>query len=452
MNTKTFTRRSLVRGTGGIVMGIPFLESLVSRQAKGADAIPPKRFVIFNHPEGATRPLGGGRDFTNEWQPAAGTSRTNFELAPLMQPMAAFKNRMIVTRGIDNTAAGIRPKDHVLSTRNILTGGAPTSIDQTIAKRVGSGFRFASLEFGVASKQARVIYDGGSPVPCVNDPRQMFQRLFTVGGGGTPIDDAAFMRLLARRKSVIDAVKVQFDSLQREVSGDDRQRLEAHLSAVRQAEKELLPTGSGPQPPVTSGDCKNPQFAATGRTLADITKQQIDLMVLALACRLTPVASLQWSQTGCQENFSWLGNPVGDFLHTWVHNLGSSEAYVEQWRAVQRWFAGQMAYLLGKMDQINEGGRTLLDNSAVVFVSSFGVAGDHDPANAPFVIAGSAGGALRTGQFLDYANPGVGGRGAKQNKQTNNQLFMALAKAFGIDMPSYGDARHGTTPLADILA
>ena len=68
------------------------------------------------------------------------------------------------------------------------------------------------------------------------------------------------------------------------------------------------------------------------------------------------------------------------------------------------------------------------------------------------MIAGSAGGRLRTGQFLDYSVQEPGAYGARQNKQTNSQLFLGLLRAFGIEQASYGDPRYGTTPLTDILA
>jgi hypothetical protein len=454
MNAKTFTRRQLVRGSGGVVMGLPFLEALIPREARGQAAAPPRRFVVWNHPEGGGKQVGTV-DTLKEWRPGPGTPRTGFELAPLMAPLGPWKNKLIVTWGIDNTSAGPAPQNHSVSTNHILTGGSGTSIDQTIARKLGAGYRFASLELGVSvrtqgagdpTKQtaARVIYAGGSPVPCLNDPRAAFSRLFSAGAApvgtlptATPQDGA---RLLAKRQSVVDAVKKQLDALSRQVGSADRQRLEAHLSAVRQLEKELLqpPAPAAPQPPSVAVDCRNPR-APTGGDLPAITRQQVDLMVLALACRLTPVVSLQWSHTGCPETFPWLGASTSDF-HLWCHNDARSTQFLEYWRKGTRWLAEQFAYLLGRMAQIDEGGGTLLDSSAVVFVSSYGNAGLHNPANVPFVIAGNAGGALRTGQFLQY--PGI----------PHNRMLLALAKAYGVAMPSYGDPKYGTEPLGDVLA
>jgi hypothetical protein len=254
------------------------------------------------------------------------------------------------------------------------------------------------------------------------------------------------MQLAAKRKSVIDAAKAQFDSIKTELGAEDRARLEAHLGAIREAEKELVGTPGGASgggaPAPTTIDCKGPQLGAGGADLAVKTKQQMDLVVMALACRLTPVVTLQWSQTGCPETFPWLPEKTTDVYHGWVHNDKGNAAYTAQWKVCMRWFSEQFAYLLGRMKSINEGAGSLLDNSAVVMVSSFGHAGGHSPINVPFVIAGKAGGALKPGQFLDFSG----------GPQPHNRVFITLGKAFGIDMASYGNAKYGTSPISEMLA
>lgn len=435
MKNRTASRRRFLRGTGGIAIGLPFLEALAPRTARAAGTN--KRFVVFNHPEGV---------IADQWQPAVGADSKTFALGPAMEPLTPFKGDLILTRGIDSQSCKDVGSTHKSSMDHILTGGSGTSIDQTIARAIGKDFRFASLEFGVKVRSQspgyRAVWSGGKIVPCVNDPKQMFARLFTGGttptgsGGTVTVDQTAIMQLAARRRSVIDAVKTQFDTLKTELGGDDRARLEAHLGAIREAEKELLGTGGEAAPAATS-DCKNPQLAGTGTDLATITKQQIDLLVLALACRLTPVATLQWSQTGCPETFDWLGHKVSDVYHGWVHNDKGAPEYTEMWKRCLRWFAEQFAYLLGRMKAIDEGGKSLLDSAAVVMVSSFGHAGGHRPENVPFVIAGRAEGALQPGRYLDFTN----------DRQPHNRVLLGLGRIFGVQMGAYGNAKYGTSPL-----
>jgi hypothetical protein len=172
-------------------------------------------------------------------------------------------------------------------------------------------------------------------------------------------------------------------------------------------------------------------------------KVQMDLAILALACGLTPVVSLQYSQTGCPETFPFI-NPMGmvtDVLHGWVHNDKGKPEYTEMWRTVLSWFAEQFAYFIGRMKSINEGGRSLLDSSAIVITSSFGHAGGHSPANLPFVIAGSCGGAFKTGRFLDYST----------EKPAHNRLLLGVARAFGLELPSFGNPKYGTAPLPELF-
>src|SRR5688500_4796197 len=110
MNRKTFSRRDLIRGAGGITIALPFLPSLLPRQARAAT--PPKRFVVFNHPEGV---------IANEWQPAVGADRYDFALAPQMEPLAPFRRDLIITRGIDSLSCKDVGSTHKSSMDHILT-------------------------------------------------------------------------------------------------------------------------------------------------------------------------------------------------------------------------------------------------------------------------------------------------------------------------------------------
>jgi hypothetical protein len=446
--SRAFARRRLLTGAGGITIGLPFLEAVAPRGARAQAA--PRRFVVFNHPEGV---------IASHWQPPEGADRTGFSLAPGMEALAPYKGDLIITRGVDSLSCKDVGSTHKSSMDHILTGGAGTSIDQVIAQKVGKDYRFASLELGVSVRAMvpgyRAVWSGGKVVPCLNEPRDVFARMFAGGtapvaaGGTFTVDQTAILQLAAKRRSVIDAVKAQFDAIKMDVSGEDRARLEAHLGAIREAEKELLGAGAapaGPAPAAPAGaalDCKSPKLDAPAVVDQAVrTRQQMDLLVLALACRLTPVVTLQWSQTGCPETFSFLKHSTTDVYHGWVHNDKRNPDYTEQWRQCLKWFGEQFAYLLGRMKQVNEGGRTLLDSSAVVMVSSFGHAGGHSPVNVPFVIAGSAGGVFKTGQYLDYTT----------NRQPHNRVLLALAKAFGVDMNAYGNAKYGTTPLPELFA
>jgi hypothetical protein len=187
----------------------------------------------------------------------------------------------------------------------------------------------------------------------------------------------------------------------------------------------------------------------TGSQDVDLTKDdlylkagqlQMDLAVAALACDQTRIITFQWSYSESEHLFSFL-NITGNH-HGISHDFSTSGANYDAYNKIQIWYQQQFAYLLGKMDAIKEGTRTLLDNSIVLWATEIGEARDHDLMMMPYVLAGSAGGKIRAGRLLDYSS----------NRRDNNQMLVSIGQAMGAtDLMSFGDSSGATGPLPNLV-
>lgn len=438
MSPKTFERRRLLVGAGGIAVALPFLEALAPRRAHAQAS--KKRLVIFFTPEGTQ---------AKNFYPTG--SETDFALAgPISGALAPFKSDLLMFQGIDHTSCKDAGSDHFKSMVHMLTGGGPDSVDQVIAARIGKSWRFPSLEVGVRPRNVNekgiTAYSGGRFVPAEYNPVKLFARMFTGGAapatsvsGGTPPELA---QIFARRKSVVDFVKGQLEATRRLVSAADRARLEEHLGAIRDVERSLTTP-----PEAITPECGNPQVELiegtnTGGPLDRLVKVQTDLVVLALACQLTPVITLQIGNSGFNDGFGFLGiPPASDGLHGWVHNDKGNPLFPGYAQKTFTYFAERFAHLLGRLKSLGEGGRSILDASLVVWATHFGNAGGHGPTNVPWVLAGRAGGAIRPGRYLSFTS----------QPQPHNRLLLGIAQAMDVKLDAVGNPKYGTSPLPGML-
>ncbi|HYH99450.1 DUF1552 domain-containing protein [Hyalangium sp.] len=443
MIRRPLSRRTILRGLGGVAIALPFLEAM---EAHAAVPAVPKRFVFVFSANGTIPPA---------WTP--GGTEAAFTLGRVLSPLESHKSKLLILDNVDFRSAGYGPGDahqkgmgHLLTGKELQSGSlfpggdAGTvgwadgiSVDQEIANRVGQNDRFPSLLFGVqtggANIWSRMSYSGpGTPLPAEDNPRNMFNRIF----GNFNADPAGLAELRFRRQSVLDSTKQDFQKLQERLGSTDRQKVEAHLESVRQIERrlELEDQAVGadclkPAQPAVMEHMKNDNFPAVG-------KLQMDLLVMALACNLTKVATLQWSRSVSQVAFPWAG--VSDRHHDLSHFGDSDAAVQEKLTQINFWYAQQFAYLLTEMSKIQEGDKTLLDNSVVLWGNELGKGNSHSLRDIPFVLAGSGGGYFRTGRYLKYTGA------------WHNDLLVSVLNAMGVQTNTFGNPAHCKGPLANL--
>src|SRR6185295_3414198 len=362
--TRLPSRRTVLRGAGGVAVALPVLEAMLpSRRAHAAPS--PKTFVVFFSPNGTLAPL---------WEPTRGPSGadTDFTLSPILEPLAPFQQDIVVIQGVDQQGGG--GDGHQNGIGGMLTGtslnpgpfqggaGSPPagwssgiSVDQRVAAVNGLGTRFRSLELGVqvgsADNWGRMSYLGGDrPVPPQSDPSRAYARLFS----DFNTDPAALAKLRARRKSVLDAVGDQYSAALAKLGGNDRMKLDAHATSIREIELRLdavvgavSPACSNPAaPPAALNVDLNDNFPAVGEL-------QMDLLVLALGCGLTRVASLQWSRSVSQVRFTWLG--IDDGHHDLSHLGDDDTEAVRKLQLINNWYAARFASLIDRIKRISDG-------------------------------------------------------------------------------------------------
>ena len=457
----TITRRRLLQLGGAAAIAAPVVRPKLGRAHAG---VPAKRLIVFYFPDGVAGPSQDGDP--SEWHPTG--SETGFTLPSTLQPLERHRGSCVFFRGLS-----MGPTDqgsHPGGAKKLLTavdGGNGQSIDQRLAGRIGNGLPFRHLYLGAMANQNGASGDKhisyvapGITVPPEDDPVAAFARLFpggsppTGGGGGGGTTDPR----AARRLSVLDSAKAELDDLRGKLGDTERTRLELHLEALREVETRIMATtgGGGGGGGGGAGTCSDPAVNLDGlgpSTLyaADrfpqILRAQTDLMVQAMACGLTRVGVIQGSHHTSELIMSrFPSTPMYDAgfdmrSHQASHYGARHDLARREYRdfvAQRRWWVEQYAYLLDQLAARPEEGGTMLDHTLVLLCTEVCDGNTHSHDDMPFVLAGGKAGAIRTGRLLN-----VGYR-------RHADLLLAIARALGDDLTSFGEGSNG--PLPGLLA
>ncbi len=422
---RTVSRRGFLAGLGLTAVAAPFVRMLTdvprARAAAGATA---KRLVVVFTPNG-TIPA--------RWRPTGSGAAFSFPAGSILEPLAAQRERLIVVDGLQFVGA----TNHEGGMAAMLTGSGDAgsesrgmSVDQYVAAAIGGATRLRSLELGVetsawgGSVQTRMSYSGpGQYAPPDDSPKSVYARLYGDAAPGGA--DAT----LARRQSVLDAIKGDLGDLRTRLGTEEAHKLDQHLTSLRELERGLgggTCSGGMTVPDVPIHD--NASFPVIG-------KAQMDLLVAALACGATNVASLQWAHTVSPHVLTWAG--VSDAHHALSHMDDGNAAGVAAFVAAERWFASQFGYLVDKLAATPDpAGGTLLDSTLVVWAKEMGDSRAHVCTDVPFVLAG--GGVFAPGRYL------------RTGGASHARLLVSICQAMGLSTTTFGNPQTGTGPLAGL--
>jgi hypothetical protein len=386
-------------------------------------------------------------------------------LEPFQKKITVYAN---IRRSQDNShgshqagTSGIWTAARMLGTG---TGGwvSHPSIDAIINKMVPQPTPIPVLNLDAMSQdpgnlRGNTTYDlDCRPVHGEMDPSRTFDRLFTdgivppSGGGGATTDPTAGDKLRAQRKSVLDLVRHELQTLQMRLGGQDRKKLEQHLDQLRTAELRLsAPAGAsggavpGWTPPAPGSVPKLEYTFKFQDNYPKIVQSQFDMAVAALAADKSRIVTLQLNQGNGDIIYRWIG--VNTPHHALTHSGDSAPGL----GAIQRWYYERFAELLIRMDTIKEGNGTLLDNTLVVIGNEFVSASSHDTDPWPVFIAGSGGGRFKTGRFVNFPAAGGGGRlfpndpVTQSNQPFHTQFLTSVCHHMGAMVPRVGDPSCG---------
>ncbi len=429
MKRYRFSRRTLLRGSG-VSMCLPWMESLrvwgdEATAAQPSSEAPVRMAILFS---------GCGYHSREWWAKGSGA---DMELGRVLHPLNDFRDRMVFVSGLYNAEA-LKGNIHSSQTGNLLSGAplAPggtirsgTSVDQLVAQHVGRQTKIPSLVIGCEKanpsvhKNYSMLYSSHiswssptTPTPLEVYPSLAFDQLFrdTAEQGD---------------RSVLDAVLSDARDLRRGISRLDQQKLDEYLNSVREVEQRIERAGrrgelQGFRPTLTEPDMPRPADGYP-QDIVEHMKLMSDILVLAFQTDTTRVCTLKLNNDHGTLRFPHIGV---DYM---IHHL-LSHTDNEDWLKVNQFFLEQMAYIARRMDAIQEGERTLLDNSMVMLCSSM-ISGHHDATRLPVVMLGGGGGQIKGGQNLDYS-------GSEDRQMC--RLYLSMMQRMGVQIDHFGDARE----------
>ena len=393
------SRRKFLRGvslTGAMVrVGLPPLAAMFNSNGtayaapagKVASAATPieTRFLLWFNGNGIPE---------RYWIPRE--TGADYELTPCLAPLKSVREHVHVLSGIDNLGARINGQGNGhftalcgLTSGCIYTGrgaGGP-SIDQLLAAKIGTKSRFRSLQIGVAQEShgenvhrnmSWAGYDRALPPEMI--PQNLFDRLFGVKNEAW----------VGRKKSVLDLVKADVSDLEPSLGAADKQRLDEHLTSVRDLERAVASL-----PPDYGKNIKEPEDITDLTDYPKIAKIQSDLLVHAFASGQTRVATYMLTKCQSLTRFPWLGL-AGNRHHDYSHANAGSPSSQRIMRDICRWHAEEFAYFLERLKSVPEGAGTLLDNTIAVYTHEHAEANPHKCRGYGILVAGG-GGKIKTG-------------------------------------------------------
>jgi uncharacterized protein DUF1552 len=437
ITTKSLPRRTVLRGVGA-TLALPFLDAMVPAFSSRASAAarPAHRFQTFYVPNGMAMEF---------WSPKGEAEA--FELSPILEPLAAYRNQMLVLSGIKANwnyihagASGSFLTGTTRGGRNEIEIVADVSIDQLLARHFAGETQVASLELsmdvpanaGACTGNLSCVYthtlswrSPTQPLPMEWNPRAVFERLF---GDSGSTDRGARAARLQQHKSILDSVAEKLASLRRDVGAGDQAKIDEFSEAIRDVERRIhkaeeqadleLPTIDQPQgaPPV----------------FEDHLALMLDLQLLAFQSDLTRIISFMIGKEQSARPYPQIGVPEAH--HPLSHHNDIPEL-IAHMSKINRYHTQLFAQYLAKLRATPDGDGSLLDHTTILYGSGISNSTRHSGDNLPLLVMGGGSGTLRGGRHLTYTD-----------KPTMANLLVTLMDKMGVPVEKIGGST-GHLPL-----
>jgi hypothetical protein len=428
-------RRAVLRGLGATV-ALPFLDAMVP-------ALTPRAFAAASVRRFGAVFVPMGMNMA-QWTPA---TEGTLALSPILQPLSAFRDRLVVVSGLDSAPANANDgAPHPRCQTSWLTGAsafktegahihAGVSMDQIAAREFGKATQLASLEltleaFDLAGNCAgySCAYNATvswrtptTPLPMEANPRAVFERMF---GATSTTDAKARLAALRRDRSILDAMADKISALQKALGSQDRVKVTAYLEAVRDVERRIQKAEeqSDRELPLVEKPVGAPtDFMEHGKLL-------LDLQALALQTDLTRVFTFAVAQEQSTRTYPEIG--VTEPHHPVSHHGNMPDKLAWQTR-INTYHLTLFAYFLEKLRSTPDGDGTLLDHSILLYGGAMSNPNIHLHVNLPLVVAGGGVGRLKGGRHLSFT--------PSDNVPMTNLLVSLLDKG-GVRVDKLGDS------------
>jgi hypothetical protein len=384
----------------------------------------------------------------------------HFELTPILQPLAGFRDQLLVLTGLDNEPAVARLGEpaggHGRIGAAFLTGvhAKPTegadfhagiSIDQIAAAHLGRNTQLSSLEVGLEATGLAGACDVGyscayvntlswrgptTPLPMENNPRMVFERMF---GDSDSTDSRARLARLEQKRSVLDSVVRTVADLDRTLGTRDRAKLTEYLEAVRDVERRI-------QKAELQSDRELPVVERPAGSLStsftDHARLMIDLQVLAFQSDLTRVITFMIGKELSSRTYPEIG--VSDQHHPLSHHQNDPQK-LEKLTKINLLHTGLLAYYLERLKATPDGDGTLLDQVMLIYGSGMSNSNLHVPHKLPILLLGGGAGQLKGGRHVRFADG---------TPLTN--LYLTLLVKAGVPVESVGNSTGEMAQLTGV--
>jgi hypothetical protein len=416
---KHISRRQLLRGAGGIAIGLPLLDAMLPASSAWAQAAakPRTRYAAVYIPHGKTMA---------KWTPA--TDGRDFEFTEILKPLESHRQRLNVISGLrlqtgygTDGSAGANHERASATWLNCVDVGEDRnkmgiSVDQVAARGIGQETPLPSIELTIEDGRTMSWSSATTPLPMQRDPQVVFEKLF--GEGGTEGERNA------RREqagSLLDSVLSDIGALRRSVGGSDAARVDQYLTSMREIERRIQLAGQLPDGVKLPG-----RPSGVPSSFEAHLQLLFDLQVLAWQADITRVSTLMMAREISGTTYPNSG--VRDAFHNLSHH-SNMQANKDRFAVLNTYHVARFKYLLDKLQATPDGDGSLLDHSIVMYGSGIADGNNHDHAPLPVLLAGGGSGKLQSGRHI---------RMPDGTPLAN--LHAAVLNKLGVETASFGDS------------
>src|SRR5213593_41862 len=425
LTAKSLSRRTVLRGIGATI-ALPFLDAMVpSARAAGK---PVNRFLAFYVPNGMAMEY---------WTPKGEGSR--FELSPILEPMAPYRNQMTVLSGLRASwnyihagASGPYPTSTPRGGKTEIEIIADVSIDQLLARHFSNQTQIGSLELSMDTPANAGACTGilscaythtlswrsaTQPLPMEYNPRAVFERLF---GDTGRTDWAAREARMKQHKSILDSVTEKLSALRRELGPQDQSKVNEYTDAVRDVERRIQRAEE--QSDVELPSLEQPQGVPP--VFEDHLAIILDLQLLAFQSDLTRVISFMIGKEQSARPYPQVGVPEAH--HPLSHHSHVPEL-IAHMSKINRYHAELFSKYVARLRATRDGDGSLLDHMTILYGAGISNSNAHSGDNLPILVMGGGAGTLKGGRHLLY-----------KDRPSNANLLVSLMDKMGVPVEKVG--------------
>jgi len=434
---KPLSRRHVLRGLGAC-LSLPMLDAMLPALAKANDSqFKPWEQSLGVQPRMICCYVPNGVNIL-QWMPKG--SGQSYELSPTLRVLEEFRNDFSVLTGVGHPSSqgGHSGADTWLTAADLTAVPGSDysntiSVDQVVAAEHAKHTRFASIQLsdtsgtGSAGHSHTLSFDqSGTPLPAENSPRRYFERLFVPDQAA---DRQATLKRYAEKKSILDSVLYEANSLHRKLGKSDQHKMDEYLGSVRETEARVQRLESWidiPKPDVAMKDLQLSMQPGDAHDRPMWLDVMMEINYLAFATDTTRVITFEWSREAG-------GYGGGGENHHELSHHGGDAGMLEKLATIDRFHLGRLARFLKLLKSTTDGPGSMLDHTMVLFGSGMnsGEGGEHSPKNLPVLLAGGQGLGVKQGQHLAFDS---------DRHPPLSNLLLTMAQAMGVQSDRFADA------------